>query len=384
MTHNLSLENEIQFERRDDPENIPVPSCEENLAEEFDNQLKIAKNIGAQLVVLKDGAVAADLCGGIADDRTQEAVTHVTRFQAFSISKSLIAGCVLKLIDQNKLELDSKVAEFWPEFGSKGKSTITIRQVLLHQAGLPWNNLFYQIHHSPDWDKIINRLSEQSPKYPPGEKTAYHALNFGYILGEVVGRIAGNPVREFLNEEFLIPLGMSDTNLKISDENQDARTRFFAGTPDQIPVAWVFNSAKLKKSVIPGASLHTTARDLAIFFQMLLNEGRYAGRELLKPETVRIATSLGFEGYDESYGRLTRWGYGFNLGGEHDLNPGYPDGMGASSSMETFGHFGQRTSVAWADKGERMVLIYLCNRLLTHIGYKSRLGSISDIARENC
>ena len=92
---------------------------------------------------------------------------------------------------------------------------------------------------------------------------------------------------------------------------------------------------------------------------MLLNDGEYAGERYLKPETVQFATSLGYEGFDESINRVTRWGYGFSLGGEHTINPDIPDGMGYGSSLDTFGHFGQRTSMVWADKRTRLVVI-LC------------------------
>jgi CubicO group peptidase (beta-lactamase class C family) len=287
-------------------------------------------------------------------------------------------------MDQGLLSLGSKVADFWPAFGSHGKSAITIRQVLLHQAGLPRRGFFNQILHLEDWDRIIHNLANQTPEYPPGEKTAYHTLNFGYILGEVIRRVSGIHVDEFLRSELTLPLGLDNTSMTVSDSNQNTCTRLSSGTIDQHPVAILYNSSKLRQSVIPGGSLHTTARDLAIFYQMLLNEGRYAGKNYLRSETVRLATSLGFEGFDASYGRLTRWGFGFNLGGEHELNPEIPDGMGAGSSIETFGHFGQRTSMAWADKRERLVVVFLCNRFLSHLGYKHRLRSISDAAWEFC
>jgi CubicO group peptidase (beta-lactamase class C family) len=130
--------------------------------------------------------------------------------------------------------------------------------------------------------------------------------------------------------------------------------------------------------VIPAASLHSNARDLAEFFQMLLNEGGYAGQRYLEPETVQLATSLGYEGFDESIKKVTRWGYGFSIGGEHALNPDLPDGMGYGSSLDTFGHFGQRTSMAWADKRTGLVVVFLCNRFLSSLDYKNRLREISD------
>lgn len=382
---NPSIENPISFiSDNQSPDTAESSFGKDGLSDVFDLQLQKDKKVGAQITVLKDGEVEIDRCGGIADLRNQVPVTYSTRFQAFSITKSLIAACIFKLIDQGLISLDSKVADYWPAFGTHGKSGITIRQVLLHQAGLPRRELFDQILHSKDWDRITHNLAKQKPEYPPGEKTAYHTLNFGYILGEVIRRVSGSPVNEFLRSEFTKPLGMDDTSMTISDSSRNSSARLSSGTIDQHHVALLYNSTKVRQSVIPGGSLHTTARDLAVFFQMLLNEGRYAGMEFLAPETVRLATSLGFEGFDASYGRLTRWGFGFNLGGEHDLNPELPDGMGAGSSIDTFGHFGQRTCMAWADKRERLVVVFLCNRFLSHQGYKYRLRSISDAAWEFC
>ena len=100
---------------------------------------------------------------------------------------------------------------------------------------------------------------------------------------------------------------------------------------------------------------------------MFLNEGFYAGKKYLQPESINLATSLAYEGIDESLGRTTRWGYGFHIGGDHKLNPTLPDGMGYRSSVNTFGHFGQRTSMAWADKSTRLVVVFLCNRFLSGI-----------------
>lgn len=353
--------------------------AQKQLSSTFDRLIRKDKKIGAQFVVIKDGKIIIDRWGGSADFRHRVPVLPTTKFQAFSISKSLIAACILRLVDSGKIQLDGKVAEYWPEFGENGKGGISIRQVLLHQAGLPRRGIYQQIINIGDLERNISDLAKQYPEYPPGEKTAYHVLNFGFILGEVIDKISGNSLEEFLLTEFSLPLGLKDTSMTLSTQNLDQSARISSGTIDQLPVAWFYNSRKLKQAVIPGGSLHTTARNLAVFFQMLLNEGRYGGIQFLKSKSIQEATSLGYEGYDASYERITRWGLGFNLGGEHDLNNDIPDGMGMGSSVETFGHYGQRSSAAWADKKERIVFVFLCNRLISHIGYKERLRVLSDV-----
>jgi len=285
---------------------------------------------------------------------------------------------VFKLIEQDLVDLDGPIADYWPEFGSQGKEMITVRQVLLHQAGLPRRGLLDQIFNLSNWDKLTENLANQKLEYLPGTKTTYHALNFGFILGEVICRVSGMPVDEYLQKEFLLPLRMVNTSLKTTEYDSNSYARLYSGTLGHQFVAWLFNSRNVRAAVIPAASLHSTARETAIFFQMLLNEGEYDGIRFLQPETVRLATSLGFEGFDEALRRTTRWGYGFYLGGDHTLNPDLPDGMGKGSTIDTFGHYGQRTSIAYADKSKGLVVIFLCNQFLSSYDYKNRLREISD------
>lgn len=348
------------------------------ISEAFDNQIQDGTNPGAQLVVMRNGELILELCGGYADTKKKHVVSPEIRFLAFSISKSFISACVFKLVEQDLIDLDGSVAEYWPEFGSQGKETITVRQVLLHQAGLPRRGFLDQIINLSNWEKLTDNLAKMKLEYIPGSKTAYHALNFGFILGEVIRRVSGLPVEEYLQQEFLTPLGMVNTSLKSTDYGSNSYARLYSGTFDHQFVALLFNSPNVRAAVIPAASLHSTAREIAIFFQMLLNEGQYDGIRYLQPETVRLATSLGFEGFDEALRRTTRWGYGFYLGGDHTLNPDLPDGMGKGSTIDTFGHYGQRTSVAYADKSTGLVVVFLCNQFLSSYDYKNRLREISD------
>ena len=348
------------------------------ISEAFDNQIQDGTNPGAQLVVMRNGELILELCGGYADTKKKHVVSPEIRFLAFSISKSFISACVFKLVEQDLIDLDGSVAEYWPEFGSQGKETITVRQVLLHQAGLPRRGFLDQIINLSNWEKLTDNLAKMKLEYIPGSKTAYHALNFGFILGEVIRRVSGFPVEEYLQQEFLTPLEMVNTSLKTTDYGSNSYARLYSGTFDHQFVALLFNSPNVRAAVIPAASLHSTAREIAIFFQMLLNEGQYDGIRYLQPETVRLATSLGFEGFDEALRRTTRWGYGFYLGGDHTLNPDLPDGMGKGSTIDTFGHYGQRTSVAYADKSTGLVVVFLCNQFLSSYDYKNRLREISD------
>lgn len=348
------------------------------VSEVFDRQLQEGLHPGAQLVVLNNGRVVLDRYGGYTGTSMEYQVTPDTRFLTFSLTKVFTSVCVFKLVDEKLVDLDTPVGYYWPEFSCQGKEGITIKQVMLHQAGLPNRRLVNQIINISDWEKLTLDLARQKPQYDPGSKTAYHFLNFGYILGEVIRRVSGVPVDVYLENEFLVPLGLGNTSMRVSEFGSKSYARLCSGTFAYQLVAGVFNLTSVRSAVIPSASLHSTARELAMFFQMLLNDGKYAGKRYLKQETVCLATSLGYEGFDDSLGRNTRWGYGFFLGGDHTLHPELPDGMGKGSSVDTFGHYGQRTSMVWADKRTSTVVVFLCNRFLSSFDYKVRLQEISD------
>jgi CubicO group peptidase (beta-lactamase class C family) len=233
----------------------------------FDRQVKSGHHPGAQLVVIRNGRVVLDRWGGYSDSVKKRFVTPETPFLTFSITKPFTSMCVFKLFEEHILDLDAKVADYWHEFGKYGKEDITIRHVLLHQAGLPRRGLINQFLNISDWGKLTKHLENQRPKNSPGRETAYHFLNFGFILGEIVRRVTGKSIDEYLIKEFLFPLGLSNTSMKIHSLYGEAHAHLYSGTLDHHHVAWLFNLPGVRKALIPAASLHSTARNLGIFFK---------------------------------------------------------------------------------------------------------------------
>ena len=224
---------------------------------------------------------------------------------------------------------------------------------------------------------VANLVAE----FPPGSKTAYHTVNYGFILGEVVRRVSGVPIENYLRQHFIDPLGLVNTSLGLPADRRTTVSRLYSGDRNQIGAVTLFNLPMIRGAVLPAATLHSTARELAIFYQMLINEGRYAGKRFLQPETVRVATQLGYEGYDEVIEREMRWAYGFHLGGRYYLNQDR-DGMGKGSSLDTFGHFGQRSCMAWADRRAQLVVAFTCNRLVSKQANQARWIALSDAVWE--
>jgi CubicO group peptidase (beta-lactamase class C family) len=349
-----------------------------NVVEVFHSQVSDRLHFGSQLVVLRYGKVIVDCVAGLANVREKIQVTHDTPFNCFSIGKSFVAMCIHQLAEEGKVCLDLPVAEYWPEFGCKGKEKATLRHVLLHQAGIPSRGLFTHIPLWTCWKSVTNSLAHCPAEFSPGSKTSYHLINYGFILGEIVRRVSGKSIEAYLKEEFLTPLKLHNTSLGLPKKNLNDASHIYSGDLSQTHIAFLFNRGFIRSAVIPAATLYSTARDLAIFFQMLLNQGAYANKRYLKPETIRNAIALGFEGIDENIGAKMHWAMGFHLGGLIRPNCPAGTGMGSKSTLSTFGHFGMNSSMVWADSKYQLVVSFTTNTLLSRQKSTLEFQAISD------
>jgi CubicO group peptidase (beta-lactamase class C family) len=160
------------------------------------------------------------------------------------------------LAERGALSLDDPVAACWPEYASHGKDG-TVRHVLAHWAGVPYasGSEYGDTLTMARWDRAVRQAQQAPPRWPAGQVVAYHPMTYGFILGEVIGRVAGQAVASQVTADIFRALGLGDT---------------FLG--------------------IPAAGISTTARDLAHFYQMLLGGGRLDGPRILSPRTVAEAS----------------------------------------------------------------------------------------------
>lgn len=299
-------------------------------------ELVEARGAAAQLCVLRDGEVVLDRAFGAGPGEP---------FLLFSAGKPLTAMLVHRLAGRGAFGLDDPLAAHWPEFGARGKDTITIREVLQHRSGLPYaKSLRRDALLAPDWDRSVRALAGARPHWPPGQVPAYHVLSYGFLLGELVARVTGRPFREVLRSELLDPLGMRDTRL--------------GGPGPSVPLSGgpgvrrvLFNQRFFREAPIPAATVLGTARDLARFYGAMLDGGS---------EQARTPSSEGET--DRVLGVPIRWSQGFQLGGPAG-DPRRARPMGRLSSPLTFGHNGSNACLGWADPGRRLVVAYLTNRL---------------------
>ena len=330
-----------------------------------------ARGDAAQVCVLRHGRVVLDRTFNCAPD---------SLFWLLSTSKPFVALLVHLLAERGELGLDEPVAAYWPEFGRNGKAGITVRQVLRHRAGVPVaRSLLHDALAMGDWARSIRQLEAARPRWPAGEVPAYHILSYGFILGELVRRVTGVGVDEFLRTEFLLPLELRDTYLGLPPEAWPRHVPMRGRSVEaRIRQGW-FNRRAIRSAVIPAAGVSTTARDLARFYQTLLR----GGAPILKAETLAGARTPSSDGErDRFLDRPIRWSEGFQLGGPDQERRNPP--MGRTSARETFGHNGSYTCLAWADPTRDLVFTYLTNTLRSDYEGPRHQRKVSDALLAAC
>ena len=370
---------QLTFGREVNPESVGMDrKIVRKIGRYFDQQLSDGAHVGGQLVVLRHGQVVLDRTNGLLRLGSRQSVRPDTPFLTFSCTKPLTAVCIHQLVEMNLIDLDARVADYWPEFGQKGKETATVRHALTHQAGIPARGLYPQIPRWWSWDWAVSAVADLEAEYEPGTKTAYHVVNSGFILGELVRRLSGKSIEQYMEDHIFQPLKMRNSWLGLPRDQSARSAEIYSGAKDQNSAALLFRSAR--HTVMPAATLNSTARDLARFYQMLLNGGTMNGRKILDEKTIEDAISLQFEGHDHTFDGYVRWGNGFLLGGEKPAEyaeraPSY----GRKSSVTTFGHPGQRSSLAWGDREKDVAVVLVVNTLLGDEENASRWERLSDM-----
>lgn len=289
----------------------------------------------------------------------------------FSASKAITALLLHKLAEDGKLSLDERVVEYIPEFAPHGKDRVTIRQLLAHRAGIPT----LPVRH-PDpsllqhWDAMVHLLCLAPPFDPRFEKQAYHALTSGFIIGELVRRVGGIELPDALRQWIAEPLKLDYMSFGLPPEQRPlAPLHYRTGPRPMWPVTAISkrvlgvdferaveasNDDAFLSSVVPAGNIYASADDACKVFQMLLDDGEYDGRRVLKAETVRTATRpVGKIQFDGMLGLPIRFSPGFMLGEN-------PVGLWGPNCRAAFGHIGFLTVLGWADP-ERDISVAILN-----------------------
>ena len=243
----------------------------EPVREAFERNFVENGDIGAGFCLYVDGAKVVDLTGGVRDtDGT--AYDDTTLQLVFSSTKGVTATCAHLLAQRGELDLDAPVADYWPEFSAAGKADIPVRWLLSHQAGLVDVDRAMTVEEALDWTTICDALADSPPLWEPGTGYGYHAVTYGWLVGEVVRRVAGVDFGEFVRREISEPLGL-DLWVGLPDGEQHRVSPLINSGMPGLPAA----------EPAGDADSQTDAPSLVGMLDMLLGEGNLLGRALTAP-----------------------------------------------------------------------------------------------------
>jgi CubicO group peptidase (beta-lactamase class C family) len=325
--------------------------------------------------VYVDGRVVVDLQGGVVvpgvpySERTLQLVASAT--------KGAMAIVAHRLVQRGELDLDAPVAEYWPEFAAGGKDTLPVRWLLSHQAGLPAIDPDLTMPEILRWTPVVESTAKQEPLWEPGTAHGYHALTYGWLVGEVLARVTGKSPGRLLAEEIATPLGI-DFWVGLP-ESQEDRVAPLIPAPAPEPGApldpmmammlnpeglayrafgipngffGVVNDPVMWRAELPAANGIANARALARMYAACLDE--VDGVRLLEPEILEKARVPRTTGTDKVIAFASRFGLGFQLS--------FPERPMAGEG--SFGHYGLGGSVGFAHPDRGLAFGYVVNQML--------------------
>ena len=180
----------------------------ERVRDAFESNFTDRDEIGASVAVWVEGDLVVNLWGGLADAAGLRPWREDTLASIYSGSKGLTSTCVHLLADRGELDLHAPVARYWPEFGQAGKQHITVAMVLGHRSGVIGPRTRMHWADAADWDAVCAHIAAAEPWWEPGTAQGYHMVTFGFILGEVVRRVTGRTIGQYLRTEIAEPLGI--------------------------------------------------------------------------------------------------------------------------------------------------------------------------------
>ena len=342
-------------------------------------------DVGAACTVYVRGRPVVDLWGGIADRRSGRPWDKDTAAVIFSCSKGLLAICVYLLVERGLLELDRPIATWWPGFAVNGKEAITLRDALSHRAGLAALDARLSKADVLAWTPVVQAIEAQRPRQQAGARHFYHAMTYGWIVGEVIRSVTGVTPGVFLHDALVAPLGLrawiglpADARSSVAwmepplpDEDSPlAReaARVATASPEiersltmggafafpELDGVVTFNDPEIQAAEIPAANGIATARSLARLYAGCVSA--IGGPPLLSRESLADALVVRAAGPQLSGmpDDGARWGTGFQL-----ASPPTQPMLGPGS----FGHAGAGGQLAFGDVEHEVGFAYLGNQM---------------------
>ena len=328
------------------------------------------EELGASLTLDVDGEIVVDLWGGFRDEARTTPWDEHTIVNVWSSTKTVTALAALVLVERGELDVHAPVARYWPEFGVNGKQDIEVRHLLSHTSGVSGLEQPAVMADLYDAEGAAARFAGQAPWWKPGSASGYHAANYGHLIGELVRRITGRGLKQFVAEEIAGPLG-ADFQIGAVESDWDRIAPVtpppplpFEPAPDS-PAAKTFagpavsaeyaNTADWRRADMGGLNGHGNARSVARVLSVVARGGEVDGVRLLSPGTIDLIFDEQSRGVDLVLGVPLRFGIGYALP-QLDTLPWIPD-----ERICFWGGWGG--SMIIMDVDRRMTISYMMNRM---------------------
>ena len=334
----------------------------EAFTENFADDLELGAGFAAYL----DGELIIDLEAGYTDRKKTKPWTPDTIVPVYSVSKGISALIVAMLVDQNKLNYETRLAHYWPEFGAHGKDQLTVADALSHQAGVPGFATPINPALWLDPPALAARLGEEPPLWAPGTGSGYHPTTWGYLVGELVWRASGRTLGTILREDICKPLDI-DFHIGLPEEEHDrvadlkrptampdlgeitdeARTAFLTkwASPSRGGAQW-------REIEIPSANGHGTAASVARLYSAYATGGQIGEHQLFSAKTYADLIRPRCTGQDRVLPFNMTFGAGIMLNTNLAFGP----------NQNSLGHSGWGGSAAFGDAERNLSAAYIMNR----------------------
>jgi CubicO group peptidase (beta-lactamase class C family) len=355
--------------------------------------------LGAAVSVWQNGKELLELHGGFRDAQREQPWTEETIVLIWSATKGLGSACLLHVLQEYKIDIERRVGDFWPEFAHAGKEKITISQLLSHQAGLAALDQKVDVL---DYAAVIEALEKQEPNWPPGTAHGYHARTFGFLIDELVRRIAGARLGEYWRKTFAEPLGLDLWIGLPAKENGRVATMYAAragpaaagpepadfyrdltkpgtfarkvfASPDGLHAVSAMNKPEIRAQPIVSFGGIGSASALAKFYAMLANNGRIDDRQFFSEKTINWMTTTLTDGTDRVFQIPTAFSAGFMKDSKESTRKIFgrstrlretPVRIGPTARQaSSFGHPGAGGSHALADPENKISFAYVMNQM---------------------
>jgi CubicO group peptidase (beta-lactamase class C family) len=333
----------------------------------IDRSVDVGYETAVQVAVFHGGDQVVDAVAGLADPDTGAAAATDTLFFAASTAKGIASIVAHALVERGSLDYSMRLADVWPAFGAHGKIDVTLEHVLLHTAGVPFPPAGVDVPTLCDWNRMCEALAATPPAWKAGVRLGYHAVTFGFLLGETVRRATGRTLSDWLKEIVSEPLGVAPhvhfgvPNVHLARVAQQVELKPApqpaVGSPmDRAlplairPDARYANDRGVLSAEIPSQGVMSATGAAAVYASVL---GQFPAHRPIGPERLRRMAEVRLRTFDVVAEIDSAWAFGFAP---------YRPAADAATPGSCFGMVGMNGSAAYADIDSDVAVAVMRNR----------------------